>query len=147
MFLNTIIDTDKTLSPGITFTSKRLLKFAIILFCVSLNINVVLNMGKLSIYVMIFTLLTCFGLGYFIGKSISLNWKMSNLISAGVGICGGSVIAAITPVIKAEDTHIAYAMRATFLFVMFMIIAFPIMGRAMGLCDMAYGLWTVRAVQ
>lgn len=53
---------------------------------------------------MIFTFLTCFGLGYFIGKAISLNWKMSNLISAGVGICGGSVIAAITPVIEAEDT-------------------------------------------
>ena len=123
MFLNTIIDTDKTISPGITFTSKRLLKFAIILFGVSLNINVVFNVGKLSIYVMIFTLLTCFGL------------------------CGGSVIAAITPVIKAEDTHIAYAMRATFLFDMFMIIAFPIMGRAMGLCDMAYGLWTGTAVR
>lgn len=104
IFLNTIIDTDKTISPGITFTSKRLLKFAIILFGVSLNINVVFNVGKLSIYVMIFTLLTCFGLGYFIGKSISLNWKMSNLISAGVGICGVSVIAAITPVIEAEDT-------------------------------------------
>lgn len=140
MFLNTIIDTDKTLSPGITFTSKRLLKFAIILFGVSLNINVVLNVGKLSIYVMIFTLLTCFSLGNFIGKSISLNWKMSNLISAGVGICGGSAIAAIIPVIEAEDTHIAYDMRATFLFDMFMIIAFPIMGRAMGISDMAYGL-------
>lgn len=146
MFLNTIIDTENTLKSGITFTSKRLLKFAIILFGASLNISIVLNVGKLSIYVMIFTLLTCFGGGYFIGKALGLNWKMSNLISAGTGICGGSAIAAIAPVIEAEDTDIAYAMSATFLFDMLMIIAFPIMGRAMGLSDMAYGLWTGTAV-
>ncbi|WP_311492324.1 putative sulfate exporter family transporter [uncultured Anaerococcus sp.] len=88
MFLNNIIDINKVLSPGIAFTSKRLLKFAIILFRASLNINIVSNVGKLSIYVMVFTLLTCFGLGYFIGKALGLNWKMSNLISAGTGICG-----------------------------------------------------------
>lgn len=146
MFLNTKIDTEKTLKPGISFTSKRLLKFAIILFGASLNINIVLNVGRLSIYVMVFTLLTCFGLGYFIGKALGLNWKMSNLISAGTGICGGSAIAAIAPVIEAEDTDVAYAMSATFLFDMLMIVLFPIMGRALGLSDIAYGLWTGTAV-
>lgn len=146
MFLNTVIDTEKTLKPGIVFTSKKLLKFAIILFGASLNINIVLNVGRMSLYVMIFTLLTCFGAGYFIGKGLGLNWKMSNLISAGTGICGGSAIAAIAPVIEARDTDIAYAMSATFLFDMFMIIAFPIMGKALGLSDIAYGLWTGTAV-
>lgn len=146
MFLNTVIDTEKTLKPGIVFTSKKLLKFAIILFGASLNINIVLNVGRMSLYVMIFTLLTCFGAGYFIGKGLGLNWKMSNLISAGTGICGGSAIAAIAPVIEARDTDIAYAMSATFLFDMLMIIVFPIMGRALGLSDIAYGLWTGTAV-
>lgn len=146
MFLNTIIDTEKNLKSGITFTFKRLLKFVIILFGAILNISIVLNVGRLSLYVMVFTLLTCLGGGYFIGKALGLNWKMSNLISAGTGICGGSAIAAIAPVIDAEDTDLAYAMSATFLFDMLMIIAFPIMGRAMGLSDMAYGLWTGTAV-
>ena len=36
--------------------------------------------------VMVFTLLTCFGGGYFIGKAFGLDWKLSNLISAGTGI-------------------------------------------------------------
>ena len=146
MFLNTIIDTENSLKPGISFTSKRLLKFAIVLFGASLNISIVLDVGRLSLYVMIFTLLTCFGGGYFIGKILGLNWKMSNLISAGTGICGGSAIAAIAPVIDAEDTDVAYAMSATFLFDMLMIIAFPIMGRYLELSDMAYGLWTGTAV-
>ena len=77
---------------------------------------------------------------------LGLNWKLSNLISAGTGICGGSAIAAIAPVIDAEDSDIAYAMSATFLFDMAMIVLFPIMGRAMGLSDEAYGLWAGTAV-
>ncbi|MBP2014877.1 putative sulfate exporter family transporter [Anaerococcus degeneri] len=49
MFLNTIIDTEKNLKSGITFTSKRLLKFVIILFGASLNISIVLNVDRLSL--------------------------------------------------------------------------------------------------
>lgn len=134
------------LGTGLKFTSKKVLRFAIILLGASLSVNVILNVGKLSIMVMIFTLLTCFGGGYFIGKALGLNWKISNLISAGTGICGGSAIAAIAPVIDAEDSDIAYAMSATFIFDMAMIILFPIMGRMLGLSDMAYGLWAGTAV-
>lgn len=134
------------LKSGLKFTSKKVLRIAIILLGASLNVNVILNVGKLSLMVMFFTLLTCFGGGYFIGKALGLNWKMSNLISAGTGICGGSAIAAIAPVIDADDTDIAYAMSATFLFDMAMIVLFPIMGQAIGLSDMAYGLWAGTAV-
>lgn len=95
---------------------------------------------------MLFTLFTCFGGGYFVGKLLGLNWKLSNMISAGTGICGGSAIAAMAPVIEAEDKDIAYAISATFLFDMVMIVLFPIMGRAMGLSDIAYGLWAGTAV-
>ena len=46
----------------------------------------------------------------------------------------------------AEDTDIAYAISATFLFDMFMILMFPFMGRWLGLTDMQYGLWAGTAV-
>ena len=145
IIINSVWKTD-FLTDGIKFTSKKVLKFAIILLGASLSVGVILSVGKLSLLVMFFTLLTCFGGGYFIGKALKLNWKLSNLISAGTGICGGSAIAAIAPVIDAEDSDIAYAMSATFLFDMAMIILFPIMGRMMGLSDMAYGLWVGTAV-
>lgn len=134
------------LKDGIKFTSKKILKFAIILLGASLSIQTILTVGSLSLAVMCFTLLTCFGGGYFIGKALGLDWKLSNLISAGTGICGGSAIAAIAPVIDAEDKDIAYAMSATFLFDMLMIVAFPFMGQLLGLSDMAYGLWAGTAV-
>ena len=149
LFLGMLINTffhPKWLKPGLKFTSKKVLKLAIILLGASLSVRVILEVGKLSLVVMCFTLLTCFGGGYLVGRALKLNWKISNLISAGTGICGGSAIAAIAPVIDAEDTDIAYAMSATFLFDMAMILLFPLMGQALGLSDMAYGLWAGTAV-
>lgn len=146
MAFNTIKKPDAVYMPGIKFTSKKLLKFAIILLGSTLNIGVVMQVGGMSLIVMCFTLATCFGIGHFTGKALGLNWKMSNLISAGTGICGGSAIAAIAPVIEADDTDIAFAMSATFLFDMVMIVLFPTMGRWLNLTDTAYGLWAGTAV-
>ncbi|MHB1154969.1 MAG: YeiH family protein [Eubacteriales bacterium] len=146
MIINSIRKPNEAVAPGVKFTSKKVLKFAIILLGASLNISIIMHVGSMSLIVMFFTLLTCFGGGYFVGKVLRLNWKLSNLISAGTGICGGSAIAAIAPVIDAEDRDIAYAMSATFLFDMVMIVLFPFMGQAMGLSDVAYGLWSGTAV-
>ncbi|MBR2934075.1 MAG: YeiH family putative sulfate export transporter [Oscillospiraceae bacterium] len=146
MFINYFLGEAKLLSPGLKFASKKVLKFAIILLGLSLNITTILQVGKMSLLVMIFTLATCFGGGYFIGKALGLNWKLSNLISAGTGICGGSAIAAIAPTIDAEDSDVAYAISATFLFDMAMIVLFPIMGRALGMTDEAFGIWAGTAV-
>ena len=146
MALNKWLGTKAVFKSGTKFTSKKILKLAIILLGLSLNIKTILYVGKLSLVVMIFTLLTCFGGGYFIGRALKLNWKLSNLISAGTGICGGSAIAAIAPTIDADDSDVAYAMSATFLFDMAMIILFPIMGRAIGMNDQAFGIWAGTAV-
>ena len=144
--INSFLKQNNVFTPGIKFTSKKILKFAIIILGLSLNINNILYAGKLSLIVMIFTLITCFGGGYFIGRALKLNWKLSNLISAGTGICGGSAIAAIAPTIEADDTDVAIAMSATFLFDMAMIVLFPLLGRAIGMSDEAFGIWAGTAV-
>jgi uncharacterized integral membrane protein (TIGR00698 family) len=133
-------------APGLTFCSKRVLKFAIILLGGSLSAGVLLHVGKLSLVVMIFTLFTCFGGGALIGRALGLNWKLSNLISAGTGICGGSAIAALAPAIDAKEEDISYALSATFIFDMIMVVLFPLLGTRLGLSDMAYGLWAGTAV-
>ena len=140
MLVNRFYPPNAATKPGIRFTSKKILKFAIILLGASLNIRTVLTVGRFSLTVMVFTLATCFGLGALIGKALGLNWKTSSLI------CGGSAIAAIAPVIDAEDLDIAYGMSATFLFDMVMILVFPLLGRWLGLSDAAFGLWAGTAV-
>ena len=143
MGINALRKPSALVAGGLKFTSKRVLKLAIILLGASLSMRDILTVGRLSLMVMCFTLLTCFGGGYLVGRSLGLNWKLSNLISAGTGICGGSAIA---PVIDAQDRDIAYAMSATFLFDMVMILMFPFLGHWLGMSDMAYGLWAGTAV-
>ena len=149
LFMGTIINSffhPTWIKPALKFASKRILKIAIILLGASLSINTIMSVGKMTFFVMIFTFAICFGGGYFIRKIFGLNWKLSNLISAGTGICGGSAVAAIAPVIDADDKDIAFAMSSTFLFDMVMIALYPIMGKALGMSDIAYGIWAGTSV-
>ena len=144
-FINSFFHPD-WMKPALKFTSKKILKAAIVLLGASLSINTIMSVGKMTFFVMIFTFAMCFGGGFFIRKLFGLNWKLSNLISAGTGICGGSAVAAIAPVIDADDKDIAFAMSSTFLFDMVMIALYPIMGRALGMSDIAYGIWAGTSV-
>lgn len=149
LFMGTIINSffhPSWMKPALKFTSKRILKLAIILLGASLSINTIMSVGKMTFFVMIFTFAMCFGGGYFIRKLFGLNWKLSNLISAGTGICGGSAIAAISPVIDADDKDIAFAMSSTFIFDMIMVALYPIMGKLMKMSDIAYGIWAGTSV-
>ncbi|MBS4534995.1 YeiH family putative sulfate export transporter [Clostridium sp. D2Q-14] len=146
IILNLIIKDKTPYKNGLKFTSKKLLKTAIVFLGASLSIQQILTIGKYSLYVMSFTLLAAFGSGYLLSSILKINWKMSTLISAGTGICGGSAIAAISPTIDADESDITYAIAATFIFDILMIILFPIMGNLLGLSDLSFGLWTGTAV-
>ena len=149
LFMGTILNSffhPKWIKPALKFTSKRILKLAIILLGASLSMATVVSVGGQTFFVMIFTFAMCFGGGYFVRKLFGLNWKLGNLISAGTGICGGSAIAAIAPVIDADDKDIAFAMSSTFLFDMVMIALYPLMGKALGMNDIAYGIWAGTSV-
>lgn len=149
LFLGTMINSffhPDWLKPALKFTSKKVLKIAIVLLGASLSVNTIMSVGKMTFFVMIFTFAMCFGGGYFIRKLFGLNWKLSNLISAGTGICGGSAVAAIAPVIDADDKDIAFAMSSTFLFDMVMVALYPIMGRLLGMSDIAFGIWAGTSV-
>ena len=149
LFLGTILNSffhPAWIKPSLKFTSKRILKAAIVLLGASLSVGTIMSVGKMTFFVMIFTFAMCFGGGYFIRKLFGLNWKLSNLISAGTGICGGSAVAAIAPVIDADDKDIAFAMSSTFLFDMVMVALYPLMGKALGMSDIAYGIWSGTSV-
>lgn len=149
LFIGTIINSffhPDWIKPSLKFTSKRILKAAIILLGASLSVSTIMSVGKMTFFVMLFTFAMCFGGGFFVRKFFGLNWKLSNLISAGTGICGGSAVAAIAPVIDADDKDIAFALSSTFLFDMVMVALYPIMGKALGMSDIAYGIWAGTSV-
>ena len=146
MAVNFVFPKHDKLKPGITFSSKKLLKAAIILLGTSLSLSQIINVGKYSLIVMVFTLAAAFGFGYLFGRLFKMDWKLSSLISAGTGICGGTAVATISQVIDADDSDVAYAISATFIFDVIMVIIFPMMGAALAMSDMAFGLWAGTAV-
>lgn len=133
-------------SAGVDFASRTVLRLGIILMGISLSFSQVLMVGRYALLLMMCTLTTAFGGGYLLGRLFKVNWKLSSLFSASTAICGGTAVATLGPVIEAEDTHIAYAISATFLFDLLTVILFPWFGRLLGLPDMSYGLWVGTAV-
>ena len=95
---------------------------------------------------MFFTLATSFGVGFICKKIFKINWKLASLLSVSTAICGGTAVATLGPTIRAKNRDIAYAISATFIFDIITVIAFPWIGRLLGLGDTGYGLWIGTAV-
>ncbi len=145
LFGNTIGRPDGT-AHGIQFTSKKVLQWAIIALGGGLSLKQVLATGMTSLYVMIFTLSAAFITAYLFGRLLKVPLKLTSLIGMGTAICGGSAIAAISPIIEAEDQDIAYAISTVFMFNVIAIIVFPALGHLMGLSQHGFGLWAGTAI-
>lgn len=146
MLLNKSVSRISLLKPGIQFVSKYVLRTAIIILGLTLSFSQVLSIGKISLIVMSFTLFTSFIGGNLIGRLFGIDWKLSALLSAGTGICGGSAIAAIAPVIEAEDSDVTFALSSTYLFDVAMVILFPFVGHFLGMSNNGFGIWAGTSV-
>ena len=146
MALNPLFNKYEQFDKGVSFTGKMILRLGIILMGVNMNFSEVLDVGKYSLFVMIFTMATAFGAGNLIGKLFGMNWKLTNLLSVSTAICGGSAVAAVGPVIKAKDEDVAYAISSTFIFDVLTVVVIPWIGMALGMSEMGYGLWVGTAV-
>lgn len=146
MSFNPILNKYKQFNAGVNFSGKMILRIGIILMGVNMNFTEVLDVGKYSLFVMIFTMATAFGAGNLVGKLFKMNWKLTNLLSVSTAICGGSAVAAVGPVIKAKDEDITYAISSTFIFDVITVVVFPWIGMALGMTAAGYGLWTGTAV-
>ena len=131
---------------GIKMTSKKLLQLSIILLGFGMNLFHVFKVGSQSILVILVTLSASFVTAYLVGKSLSLDGKVTTLIGVGTSICGGSAIAATAPVIEASDEEVAHAISTIFLFNVLAVFIFPAFGRLLGLSDMGFGMWAGTAI-
>lgn len=84
--------------------------------------------------------------GFLFGKLLKIDRKTSYLISAGTAICGGSAIAAISPVIKAEEKQISVALGTIFILNSLALFIFPAVGHLLNLTQTQFGLWSAIAI-
>ncbi|PSL46848.1 putative integral membrane protein (TIGR00698 family) [Chitinophaga niastensis] len=84
--------------------------------------------------------------GALLGKLLKIDRKTSHLISCGTAICGGSAIAAISPVIKAGEKQISVALGIIFLLNAAALFIFPVVGHMLNLSQQQFGLWSAIAI-
>lgn len=131
---------------GVKFTSKKILQYAIILLGTGLSLTQVWKTGLESLYVMLFTLSFAFISAYGFGKLLKVPFNLTSLIGVGTAICGGSAIAAVSPIIEAEEKEVAYSISTIFFFNILAVLIFPPLGHVLGFSDTAFGLWAGTAI-
>lgn len=138
---------DKTgLQAGITFTSKKILQYAVILLGFGLNLSEIAKVGMQSLPIIISTITTSLVIAFVLHKLMKMPSNISTLVGVGSSICGGSAIAATAPVIGADDEEIAQSISVIFLFNVIAALVFPSLGAAMGFSNEGFGLFAGTAV-
>ncbi len=131
---------------GITFTSKKILQYAVILLGFGLNLSTIAQVGVQSLPVIVSTITISLVISYILCKVMHIPSKISTLVGVGSSICGGSAIAATAPVIGAEDEEVAQAISVIFLFNVIAALIFPTLGMVLGLNNAGFALFAGTAV-
>jgi uncharacterized integral membrane protein (TIGR00698 family) len=133
-------------NAGIQFASKQILQWSIIALGFGLSLTQVAQTGLQSLAVTLVTITVAFGTALLLGRMLKVHDKLKVLIGVGTAICGGSAIAAVTPIIKPDDHDTAFAISTIFLFNIVAVLLFPLLGHALHLSDLGFGLWAGTAI-
>ena len=123
-----------------------LLQISVVGLGFGMNVTSAMKAGKEGILFTIISIIATLILGYILGKFLKIEKKTSFLISAGTAICGGSAIAAISPVIKAEEKQISMALGTIFILNSVALVIFPFIGHALNLSQTQFGMWCAIAI-
>lgn len=125
---------------------KLLLQIAVVGLGFGMNLHNVLEVGKDGLGLTIFSISLTLVAGIIIGKALGLDRKITHLVSSGTSICGGSAIAAVAPVIKANQNQISVALGVVFLLNSIALIIFPPIGGWLNLTQDQFGVWSAIAI-
>ena len=123
-----------------------LLQVSVVGLGFGMNVTSALKAGKEGILFTIVSIIGTLVIGFFMGKFLKIEKKTSYLISAGTAICGGSAIAAISPVIKAEEKQISVALGTIFILNSVALFLFPFIGHQLNLSQSQFGMWCAIAI-
>ncbi|CAM4018806.1 YeiH family protein [Flavobacterium antarcticum] len=126
--------------------TSKLLQISVVGLGFGMNLTSAIIAGKEGI---IFTVISIFGtllLGYGLGVIMKIEKKTSFLVSAGTAICGGSAIAAVSPVIKANEEQISASLGTIFILNAIALFIFPMIGHYFELSQHQFGLWSAIAI-
>ena len=127
-------------------TTGLLLKVAVVGLGFGMNFHSALKAGQEGFVLTVFSIFLTLILGFVLSKVLKVDKKISYLISSGTAICGGSAIAAVSPVIKADEKQISVALGIVFILNSLALIIFPPLGQALDMSQADFGLWSAIAI-
>lgn len=128
-------------------TSKYLLQYSVVGLGFGMNLHSALASGKEGMEFTIVSVIGTLILGWFIGrKFLKVDRSTSYLISSGTAICGGSAIAAVGPVVKANDSEMSVALATIFILNALALFIFPVIGHALNMSQHEFGTWAAIAI-
>jgi len=124
-----------------------LLQISVVSLGFKINFDDAMKAGKEGFLFTISTIAVTLIAGYFIGKALKIDKKTSQLISNGTAICGGSAIAAVAPIIKANDEQISVSLGTIFILNSIALFLFPwIAANLIHFSDQQFGTWCAIAI-
>lgn len=132
----------EALRPGIAFTAKYLLRAAIVLYGLKLNINTVLSDGVSLLVKGAIIITVAILLMVFLSKVMKANMSLSLLLGVGTGVCGAAAIAAIAPIVKSKDEDTAIGVGIIALMGTVFAIIYTILYPLLPLSATDYGIWS-----
>lgn len=127
-------------------TSKYLLQASVVGLGFGMNLHESLASGKEGMLFTIVSVVVVMVIGFFVGKWLRVDRKTAYLISSGTAICGGSAIAAVAPVVKADDNQMSVSLGTIFVLNAIALFIFPPIGHWLGMTQEQFGEWAAIAI-
>lgn len=124
----------------------KMLQLSVIGLGFGMNLEVVAVVGVSGIGYTVIGIASALLIGFLLGKWLKVNRDTSTLITVGTAICGGSAIAAVSPIIRAKHHDVSVALITVFFLNALALFIFPILGHRLGLTESQFGLWSALAI-
>ncbi len=126
--------------------SKYLLQASVVGLGFGMNLEKSLQSGAEGMIFTVASVILVMVCGVLLGRLMRINEKTSYLISSGTAICGGSAIAAVGPVLKADQNEMAVSLGVIFILNAIALFIFPPLGHYIGLTQHQFGTWAAIAI-
>lgn len=126
--------------------TKLLLQISVVGLGFGMNLREVIAAGRSGFLFTVATIAGTLLLGFVAGRLLGVEQTIAHLISSGTAICGGSAIAAVGPVLDANDEEMSVSLATVFILNSIALFVFPVIGHAEHLTQHQFGIWAAIAI-
>ena len=123
-----------------------LLQISVVGLGFGMNAASAVKAGREGIFFTVASIVGTLTVGLLMGRFFKIDKKTSLLIAGGTAICGGSAIAALSPVIRAEERQVSVALGVVFILNSVALFLFPVIGHLLHMSQSQFGLWSAIAI-